>query len=170
MTVDAMIYELPDEAATQALGQRVAGALKAGDSGLVIYLHGELGAGKSSFTRALLQGLGVSARIKSPTYSLIESYPLARGVAWHLDLYRIADPGELEWLGLESVGDPQALVLVEWPEQGKDALPLADLTVHLSYADAGRRACLSAASPRGEQFTTVLKHLSVASPCFITPH
>jgi tRNA threonylcarbamoyladenosine biosynthesis protein TsaE len=140
-------FRLPDEAATSVLAARAAAAL---DGGLVIYLHGDLGAGKSSFARALLQAQGVIGRIKSPTYSLVESYPLDGYVAWHLDLYRIADPGELEWLGIEAMVDPSALVLVEWPEHGKGALPAPDLDIRLAYAGTGRRARLLARSARGE--------------------
>lgn len=142
-----LAIELPDEAATAALARRVAAAL---DQGLAIYLHGDLGAGKTSFARALLTALGAGERIKSPTYSLVESYALPARTAWHLDLYRIADPGELEWLGLEALADPAALVLVEWPERGAGALPAADLVLRLDYAGGGRRARLQAGSARGE--------------------
>lgn len=138
--------ELPDEAATAALAERVATVI--GD-GLVIYLHGDLGAGKTSFARALLMKLGVGERVKSPTYSLVESYRLPERTAWHLDLYRIADPGELEWLGLDALSDPAALVLVEWPERGQGALPAADLQIDLAYAGLGRKAAFSAMTPRG---------------------
>lgn len=139
-------WALPDETATAALGRRLAGVL---DDGLVLYLHGPLGAGKTSFARALLTELGVGERVKSPTYSLVEGY-VARGrPAWHLDLYRIADPGELEWLGLDALADPAALVLVEWPERGAGALPEADMALHLDYAGHGRRALLRAFTPRG---------------------
>lgn len=140
--------DLPDEAATAALAQRVAGAL---NHGLVVYLHGPLGAGKTSFARAWLLALGVGERIKSPTYSLVEGYAAAQRPAWHLDLYRIADPAELEWLGLDALADPAALVLVEWPERGAGALPAADLHVHLDYAGSGRRAVLRAGTVRGEE-------------------
>ena len=141
-------WSLPDEAATAALGVQVADVL---DDGLVLYLHGSLGAGKTSFARALLTALGVGERVKSPTYSLVEGY-MARGrPAWHLDLYRIADPGELEWLGLDALADPAALVLVEWPERGAGALPAADLELRLGYAEPGRRALLRAFTPRGEE-------------------
>jgi ATPase, YjeE family len=112
-------WPLPDEAATAALATRVAMTLA---DGLVLYLHGPLGAGKTSFARALLTALGVGERIKSPTYSLIEGYMAGEQPAWHLDLYRIADPGELEWLGLDALADPAAVVLVEWPERGAGAL------------------------------------------------
>ncbi|AIF48916.1 tRNA (adenosine(37)-N6)-threonylcarbamoyltransferase complex ATPase subunit type 1 TsaE [Dyella japonica] len=139
-------WNLPDEAATAALAARMADAL---DSGLVIYLHGDLGAGKTSFARALLGALGVGERIKSPTYSLVESYRAQGRPAWHLDLYRIADPGELEWLGLDALSDPAAIVLVEWPERGQGALPAPDLVVHLGYAGTGRMARMEACTERG---------------------
>jgi tRNA threonylcarbamoyladenosine biosynthesis protein TsaE len=146
-------WELPDEAATAALANRLARTL---DEGLVIYLHGDLGAGKTSFARALLGALGVGERIKSPTYSLVESY-LANGrPAWHLDLYRIADPGELEWLGLDALSDPSALVLVEWPERGAGVLPAADVILHLSYAGAGRFATMEAKTARGARIAARL--------------
>jgi tRNA threonylcarbamoyladenosine biosynthesis protein TsaE len=142
---------LPDEAATVALAQAVAAGLIEGDDGLVIYLHGPLGAGKTSFARALLRACGVEERVKSPTYSLMEGY-LARGrPAWHLDLYRIADPGELEWLGLDALAEPDALVMVEWPERGVGVLPAADLELSLSYLEAGREARLRAVTARGER-------------------
>jgi len=141
-------WNLPDEAATAALAARLAGTL---DGGLVVYLHGDLGAGKTSFARALLKALGVGERIKSPTYSLVESYRASGGPAWHLDLYRIADPGELEWLGLDALSDPTALVLVEWPERGVGALPAPDLVIHLGYAGLGRQARLEPRTHRGAQ-------------------
>ncbi|MBE1162645.1 tRNA (adenosine(37)-N6)-threonylcarbamoyltransferase complex ATPase subunit type 1 TsaE [Dyella acidiphila] len=139
-------WELADEDATRALGQHVAAAL---DGGLVVYLRGELGAGKTSFARALLTALGVGERIKSPTYSLVEGYQAAGRAAWHLDLYRIADPGELEWLGLDALADPAAVVLVEWPERGQGALPAPDVELGLGYSGLGRHAQLQARSSRG---------------------
>ena len=145
---DERDWILPDEAATSALATRVAATL---DGGLVIYLHGPLGAGKTSFARALLTAYGVGERVKSPTYSLIEGYTAAGRPAWHLDLYRIADPGELEWLGLDALSDPAAVVLIEWPERGVGALPAADLAWHLAYADDGRQARAVAVSGRGRQ-------------------
>ncbi len=141
-------WSLPDEAATAALAARVADVL---DDGLVLYLHGSLGAGKTSFARALLTALGVGERVKSPTYSLVEGYMAEGRPGWHLDLYRIADPGELEWLGLDALADPAALVLVEWPERGAGALPAADLELRLDYAEQGRHALLRAFTARGEE-------------------
>ena len=141
-------WDLPDEAATVALATRVAEAMH---EGAVVYLHGPLGAGKTSFARALLTALGVGERIKSPTYSLIEGYQTQAMPAWHLDLYRIADPGELEWLGLDALADPSALVLVEWPERGTGALPAADVALHMDYAGEGRRVALQVFTARGER-------------------
>lgn len=147
--VRTMEMGLADEAATSALGMRLATAI---DGGLVIHLHGELGAGKTTLARALLRTLGAGERIKSPTYSLVEPYVLADGrPAWHLDLYRIAAAAELEWLGLDALAEPQAVVLVEWPERGAGALPAADLVLDLEHAGNGRRAVLSAATPRGRE-------------------
>jgi len=146
-------WNLPNETATHELAVRMASAL---DGGLVVYLHGDLGAGKTSFARALLGALGVGERIKSPTYSLVESYRAQGRPAWHLDLYRIADPGELEWLGLDALSDPAALVLVEWPERGAGALPAPDLVVHLGYAGLGRMARMEARTERGVAVTSRL--------------
>ncbi|WP_114239440.1 tRNA (adenosine(37)-N6)-threonylcarbamoyltransferase complex ATPase subunit type 1 TsaE [Dyella sp. C9] len=153
-------WELADEAATAALAVRLAGVL---DEGLVVYLHGDLGAGKTSFARALLRALGVGERIKSPTYSLIESYRAGQRPSWHLDLYRIADPGELEWLGLDALSDPAALVLVEWPERGAGALPAADMVVHLAYAGTGRSATFEPRSARGTRVLSRLAQAGVGS-------
>ncbi|MBD8873045.1 tRNA (adenosine(37)-N6)-threonylcarbamoyltransferase complex ATPase subunit type 1 TsaE [Rhodanobacter sp. DHB23] len=153
--MSGQLWPLADEAATDALGRRFAAELAGG--GMVVYLHGDLGAGKTTFARALLGALEVGERIKSPTYSLIEGYAAQGRPAWHLDLYRIADPGELEWLGLDALSDPAALVLVEWPERGRGALPAPDLTLHLAYAGAGRQARLEAHSTRGKDFLQRLR-------------
>lgn len=142
----ASTWVLPDEAATASLAQALAASI---DSGLVLYLNGPLGAGKTSFARALLIALGAGERIKSPTYTLLEGYTAAGRAAWHLDLYRIADPGELEWLGLDALVDDDALVLVEWPERGAGALPPADIEVHLDYAGRGRQAGMASRTARG---------------------
>ncbi|HET6631580.1 MAG TPA: tRNA (adenosine(37)-N6)-threonylcarbamoyltransferase complex ATPase subunit type 1 TsaE [Rhodanobacteraceae bacterium] len=153
MTGGALELELPDEPALARFARRCAPLLGGGG---VVELRGELGAGKTTFARALLRALGVGERVKSPTYSLIESYRAGELVAWHLDLYRIADPGELEWLGLDALADPAALVLVEWPERGAGALPAADLRLELAHAGTGRSARLVATSARGQSIVAGL--------------
>ena len=138
---------LPDTDATEALGQALA---RTRPPVAVVHLHGDLGAGKSTLARALLRALGVAGAIRSPTYTLVERYPVEGGEAWHLDLYRIGDAGELEFLGLDE--GAAVLWLVEWPERGGAALPPADLQVDLSVEGNGRAARLVAASPQGQQW------------------
>ena len=148
---------LPDPAATDALGEALA---RSRPPSAVVLLHGDLGAGKSSLARAMLRALGVQGAIRSPTYTLVERYPLAEGgEAWHMDLYRIADPGELEFLGLD--GGEAVLWLVEWPQRGAGALPPADLEVWLDHAGTGRAARLEARSAAGAEW---LQRLQVRWP------
>ena len=136
---------LPDPAATD----RLAAALAAtAPEAAVVHLRGDLGAGKSTLARAWLRTLGVAGAIRSPTYTLVERYPLAAGAeAVHLDLYRIGDPGELEFLGLDGSG--VALWLVEWPERGGASLPAADLVVALAIEGPGRSAVIDGRSRTG---------------------
>lgn len=131
---------LPDVEATAALGARLAPLLAGG--GLVT-LRGELGAGKTSLVRAVLQAMGHAGAVRSPTYALAEPYLIGGLEVWHLDLYRIADPQELELLGLRDWLRPGVLVLVEWPERAAGWLPPADLEVLLEHDGEGRRAHLS---------------------------
>ena len=143
---------LADAAATDRLGQALAVAMP---SQAVVHLRGELGAGKSTLARALLRALGVKGAIRSPTYTLVECYPLASGgEAWHLDLYRIADASELEFLGLDS--SEAVLWLVEWPERGRRGLPSEDLVISLEVEGSGRRVDLAPASPAGEAWLSQL--------------
>ncbi len=115
-----------------------------------MYLHGDLGAGKSTLARAVLRALGVRGAIRSPTYTLIEPYQLDSGdEALHLDLYRIAAVAELEFLGLDALAEQASLWLVEWPERGGKALPQADLRVDLAVAGDGRDAFVYGATAIG---------------------
>ncbi|GHB96787.1 tRNA (adenosine(37)-N6)-threonylcarbamoyltransferase complex ATPase subunit type 1 TsaE [Thermomonas carbonis] len=139
--------------ATESLGARLAQSLPPRG---VAYLHGDLGAGKSTLARALLRALGVTGTIRSPTYTLVEQYPLpAGGMALHLDLYRIGDPGELEFLGLDPA--ETRLWLVEWPERGQGGLPAADVDVELTVEGTGRRCRLHARTTAGEAWLQALR-------------
>ena len=144
---------LPDPAATEALGSRLAATLP---GPAVVYLRGDLGAGKTALARALLQALGAAGPIKSPTYSLVESHLLTQGEAAHLDLYRVAQAAELEFLGLQERLPELRLVLVEWPDRGAGALPPADLTVDLAVEDDARQVCLEAGSQLGDAWLEAL--------------
>jgi tRNA threonylcarbamoyladenosine biosynthesis protein TsaE len=124
----------------------------------VVHLHGDLGAGKSTLARAWLRALGVEGAIRSPTYTLVERYPLATGEALHLDLYRIGDGAELEFLGLDDVD--AALWLIEWPERAGDALPPADLRVALSIEGQGRRCELRPGTAAGQAWLDRLQSLA----------
>lgn len=139
---------LPDSAATDLLGQALA-ATQPADA--VVHLHGDLGAGKSTLARAWLRALGVQGPVRSPTYTLVERYALdGGGEAQHLDLYRIGDAGELEFLGLD---DAQArLWLVEWPERGLAALPPPVLRVSLAVEGSGRRCVLEGLGETGRRW------------------
>lgn len=159
--------ELPDEHATDALGQSlacVAADLRPGASGLVpgpqaggrIHLQGDLGAGKTSLVRAFLRQCGVSGRIKSPSYALLESYEVSNLYLYHLDFYRFSDP--TEWLdaGFKDLLNHHALVLIEWPERAGDLLGYPDLLIQLSYSGQGRHAILSAYTVKGLQWIDAL--------------
>ncbi|MCP9758907.1 tRNA (adenosine(37)-N6)-threonylcarbamoyltransferase complex ATPase subunit type 1 TsaE [Aquitalea sp. S1-19] len=139
---------LPDEAATLGLGASLAQAII---PGMVIFLEGDLGAGKTTLTRGLLQGLGHQGRVKSPTYTLVETYPLASLTAHHFDLYRFNDPEEWEDAGFRELFDHDTLCLVEWPEKAQGLLPQPDLTLALAVADDGRTYRIHAHAAQGIQ-------------------
>jgi len=105
---------------------------------LVIWLQGDLGAGKTAFARALIHALGYKGRVKSPTYTLLEQYQIGSMQVLHMDLYRIADPGELEFLGLTDLLDEQTILLIEWPDKGGQWLPQPDFIFEFGYAEQGR--------------------------------
>lgn len=108
-------------------------------TGRLVTLSGELGAGKTTFARALLRGLGVEGRIRSPTYSLVETYDSPHGTLAHLDLYRLGDPDELEFVDFGATLDGATLTLVEWPERAAGALPPSAADVRLAHAGSSAR-------------------------------
>lgn len=154
-----MSMVLEDAAATDALGAALA---RTRPERGVVHLHGNLGAGKSTLARALLRTLGVTGAIRSPTYTLVERYRLSPvGEAWHLDLYRIGDGGELEFLGLDS--DEATLWLVEWPERGAGFLPTADLRVELEVAGQGRQVRVIPVTEAGRGWLARLQAMTPAA-------
>jgi tRNA threonylcarbamoyladenosine biosynthesis protein TsaE len=125
---------------TEALGGRLLGAAPAhGAPCRIVTLSGDLGAGKSTFARGVLRALGVTGTIRSPSYTLLETYPLATVTVVHLDLYRLEDPTELEYLGLADYHRAGYLWLVEWPEHGGPRIPRADLHFEFTIGPEGHR-------------------------------
>lgn len=163
------VLYLADPEATDALAALLA---RTQPEAAVVHLAGDLGAGKSSLARAWLRALGVTGAIRSPTYTLVEHYPYADprlpagGKALHLDLYRIGDPGELEFLALDDAA--ATLWLVEWPERGGPALPAADLRLALAVDGPGRRLELAADTPVGQDWLTRLAETAGYTP-FLSP-
>ncbi len=131
---------------TEALGARLAGACP---RGICIHLLGELAAGKTTLARGYLHALGHKGAVKSPTFTLVETYEFAFGTVHHFDLYRIAAPAELEFIGIEEYIDGAADCLVEWADRGRDVLPICDIEIRLTVAAHGRRAELAGRSERG---------------------
>lgn len=150
---DPLEYLLPDPDATEAFGARLAACASAG---LLVYLHGELGSGKTTLVRGLLHALGHRGAVKSPTYTLVEPYEPGGRRVYHFDLYRLADPQELEYLGIRDYLTADALCLIEWPECGSGVLPAADLLVHLAYHPDGRRVRVEAVGPGGRRVVDCL--------------
>lgn len=131
---------LADPEATEAAGRRLAATVQQQRPPLcVVYLRGELGAGKTTFVRGLLRGLGHAGRVPSPTYTLVEPYELAGYHVAHLDLYRLSDSAELEFLALPELLEPPALLLIEWPERGTGHLPPCSLDIELTMSGLGRQ-------------------------------
>ncbi len=152
MNVDR-ILELADEEAMLTFGARIAQVSQG--TGL-LYLHGDLGAGKTTLSRGIIRGLGHRGAVKSPTFTLVEPYELGPVRAFHFDLYRLADPEELEFLGIRDYFGGDALCLVEWPQRGAGLLPKPDLDITISAHGSGRRLLLQPRSARGEAWCEAL--------------
>ncbi|MDA8110099.1 MAG: tRNA (adenosine(37)-N6)-threonylcarbamoyltransferase complex ATPase subunit type 1 TsaE [Betaproteobacteria bacterium] len=138
--------ELPDEAATTRLGAALAGGVA---PGRVLFLRGELGAGKTTLVRGLLRALGYAGRVKSPTYGLLELYTLSSLNLYHFDFYRVKDRSEWVSSGFRDYFNPESVCVVEWPERAGGSLAPADLEVSLEFAGEGRRATLTPCSEAG---------------------
>ena len=141
------IYEFSDEAAMRRFGQFLASFAT---NGLLITLQGDLGAGKTTLARGILEGLGYSGIVKSPTYTVVEPYELSVGMIYHFDLYRIFDPEELEFLGFRDYLNEGYLCIIEWPERGDWFVHSADLCIAIEPIESGRKIYLRSNSREGE--------------------
>lgn len=137
-----------DEKQMLALGARLAAVLSPGS---VVYLLGDLGMGKTTLARGVVQALGHRGAVKSPTYTLVESYEMAQHSVYHFDLYRLDNPEELEFMGIRDYFTERSLALIEWPERGVGFLPPADLIVRIEREGQGRCLLIEAESVRGHR-------------------
>lgn len=154
MTSDLLLLELADENAQVALGEKLGRACEG--SG-VIFLQGTLGMGKTTLTRGVLAAYGHKGAVKSPTYTLVEPYETETARVYHFDLYRLADPEELEYMGIRDYFEEAALCVIEWPDKGSGVLPQPDLEIWLSKKGAGREAQLTAVSAKGAAILAQLR-------------
>ncbi|WP_165720750.1 tRNA (adenosine(37)-N6)-threonylcarbamoyltransferase complex ATPase subunit type 1 TsaE [Bordetella trematum] len=157
---------LPDEHATDALAAQLTPLLDghSGPAGGRIHLRGDLGAGKTAFTRALLRASGVEGRIKSPTYALLESYKVSNLYFYHFDFYRLSDPREWLDAGFRDLLRDDAVILIEWPERAGTLLPPPDLEICLIHTDPGRDATLIAHTARGQTWLNAIVPPTAARP------
>ncbi len=139
--------KIPTEQSMLALGSQL--SVACGDTG-VIFLYGELGAGKTTFSRGFLRGLGYEGHVKSPTYTLVEPYELKQCTVYHFDLYRLRDPEELLHMGIQDYFVANAICIIEWPEYGGDILPKSDLSCYLEQIPNGRDVKIVPHSKWGE--------------------
>ena len=145
---------LPAESDTLAMGAALATGL---EPGLVIYLSGELGAGKTTLARGILRGLGYDGRVKSPSFALVELYELSRLYLYHFDFYRFTDPRELGEDGFRELFSPASVCLVEWPEKAAGVVPAADIRITLRVAGTGRALEIDADTEAGRRCLEKLK-------------
>ncbi len=154
---DDFSIELADEIAQVAFGVQLGQAC---DGQGVIFLQGTLGMGKTTLTRGILQAYGHQGAVKSPTYTLVEPYQLVDKQVYHFDLYRLADPEELEYMGIRDYFDDDALCVIEWPDKGAGVLPEPDITLTLDKAGEGRNALLQAQTVKGAEILQQLRTIT----------
>jgi len=159
---------LPDEAATLALGGALGSAMIQGPAQIVVYLEGDLGAGKTTLVRGLLRSLGHSGKVKSPTYTLVELYAVSRLNLYHFDFYRFEQPEEYLDAGLDEYFQGSGICLVEWPDKAGAYLPPADLRLRLSMAQDGRDVVLLAQGEKGRLCLTSLKFPPASAPAALS--
>ena len=152
-------YYLADESMTEYAGACIARSLPA--NGAVIYLEGDLGAGKTTLSRGLIRALGHQGAVKSPTYTLVEPYEDFEFPLYHFDLYRLSHPEEVEFLGVDDYFKPPAVCLIEWPGRGKGFLPSADIHFFLADEGDGRRLSWQADTVTGVEIANKLNKLLV---------
>ena len=148
-----LTLHLADEEAMVAFGGQLANITQG--HGL-IFLEGDLGAGKTTLSRGIIRGLGHTGAVKSPTFTLVEPYEIGDIRAFHFDLYRLVDPEELEYMGIRDYFDEDALCLIEWPQQGAGFLPKPDLTITIRPHNTGRLLKLTPQGSRGESWCAAL--------------
>lgn len=154
-------FILADETATIAMGKRIADIVKANlNHGITVYLNGDLGAGKTTLTRGFVQGMGHDGNVKSPTYTLVEPYDLLDWQVYHFDLYRLADPEELEYMGIRDYFNNRSCSFIEWPEKGKGMIASADLVIDLVYLEEQREITLQSETALGQQLLLALSAMN----------
>jgi len=150
-------FVLKDEAATVACGDALANIVKNKlKQGIIVYLNGNLGAGKTTLTRGFVRGMGHVGNVKSPTYTLVEPYDLGDWQVYHFDLYRLGDPEELEFMGIRDYFNEQSCCFIEWPEKGTGLLAKPDLTINMTYDNEQRIISFACHSKLGKKAWSAL--------------
>ena len=158
------ILNVPSAEQMQVLGRAIGQAVDAADGPFIIALEGELGAGKTTLVGGILRAYGITGPVRSPTYTLIEPYETASRPLYHLDLYRLTDPGEVEPLGIRDLLTGPAVLLIEWPSRAAGAIPAADLWVDISYPATGTDGRRLRLTPHSLNGANVVRQIVAAIP------
>ena len=156
LSSQSLTWQLLDEQAMVSFGEVLGRACQ--QQSVVIFLQGDLGMGKTTLSRGVLQAFGHRTAVKSPTYTLVEPYEFGDSRVYHFDLYRLGDPEELEYMGIRDYFEEEkTLCLVEWAEKGRMFLPIADIVVRIELITGGREVSLSANTDKGKAILVALK-------------